>query len=132
MVFNRWVILRNAMFFCLVIAGIMAFNSYGHVLYFNLHTYKPHGFMQNFWEMWKPSFAVSSIYWEGFNYIQMPFYVFAMFWFIRKAKIFSYEFILFATMALTYSIIHGNARYREPFIMVLFLWIGKQFKGGNQ
>jgi hypothetical protein len=82
--------------------------------------------MQNFWELWKPSFGVSAEYSTIWNYIQMPFYIFLMFYFLRKVKLFSWEFFLFITITLTYSVIHGNARYREPFIMILILWVGQQ------
>jgi hypothetical protein len=82
--------------------------------------------MQNFFELWKPSFGVSAEYSHIWNYIQMPFYIFLMFYFLRKVKLFSWEFFLFITITLTYSVIHGNARYREPFIMVLILWVGQQ------
>jgi hypothetical protein len=120
---------KQILLFSVVIFCIMLFNSYGHVLTFNLYTYKPFGFMQNFWELWKPSFGVSAEYSSWLNYIQMPFYIFFMVYFIRKVNILSWEFILFLVITLTYTIIHGNARYREPFIMVLILWIGQRITG---
>jgi hypothetical protein len=106
----------------------MLFNSYGNVLSFNLHTYKPFGFMQNFWEMWKPSFGVSAEYSGFWNYLQMPFYIFLMIYFIRKVKLISVESLLFIFISLVYAIIHGNARFREPFMMVLVLWISNRIK----
>jgi hypothetical protein len=117
---------KQILLFLSVIFVIMLFNSYGEVLTFNLYQYKPFGYMQNFWEMWKPSFGVSADYSPIFNYIQMPFYVFLIFYFIRKVNLLSWEFLLFITITLTYTVIHGNARYREPFMMVLVLWFAKQ------
>jgi len=131
MVYNRWTILTGATFFLVVIFGIMLLNSYGSVLHFNLYTYKPFSYMQNFWEMWKPSFGVSAEYSPIFNYIQMPFYIFLMFYFIRKVNLLSWEFLLFVTITLTYTVIHGNARYREPFMMVLVLWFAKQINNNK-
>jgi hypothetical protein len=104
----------------------MLFNSYGSVLAFNLYEYKPFGIMQNIFEMWKPSFGVSAEYSPIFNWLQMPFYIFLLFYFLRKTEIFSWQFLLFLTITLTYGIIHGNARYREPFIMVLVIWFSER------
>ena len=118
--------IRDTLSFFAVIFAIMLFNSYGEVLMFNLYQYKPFGMMQNVFETWKPSFGVSAEYSAWFNYIQMPFYIFLLFYFIRKADLFSWEFLLFVTITITYGIIHGNARYREPFMMVLFLWFAKK------
>ena len=120
--------LYSTLVFFSVIFSIMLFNSYGNVLSFNLHTYKPFGFMQNFWEMWKPSFGVSAEYSSLFNMIQMPFYIFILIFFVRKVRLISMESFLFLFMSLVYAYIHGNARYREPFIMILVLWFCNYIK----
>jgi hypothetical protein len=117
---------KQILLFAAVLFVIMLFNSYGEVLTFNFYQYKPFGMMQNVFETWKPSFGVSAEYSAWFNYIQMPFYIFLLFYFIRKVNLFSWEFLLFVTITITYGVIHGNARYREPFIMVLILWFAKQ------
>jgi hypothetical protein len=100
----------------------MLFNSYAGVLEFNLTRNNQFGFMQNFFELWKPSFAVSAEYSPIWNYIQIAPYIFLMFFFLRHVKILSYEFLLFVTISLAYSIIHGGSRLREPFMMVLIIW----------
>jgi hypothetical protein len=123
---------KQILLFLSVLFVIMLFNSYGNVMSFNFHEYKPFGAMQNFWELWKPSFGVSAEYSAMFNYIQMPFYIFLMFYFIRKAEILSWEFVLFVAITLTYTVIHGNARYREPFMMVLILWFAERIKSNNK
>ncbi len=81
--------------------------------------------MQNYWELWKPSFAVSSEYSEVWNYIQIVPYICLMFFFLRKVRLLSAEFFLFVLISLTYSVIHGSSRLREPFMMVLIIWIGR-------
>jgi lipoprotein signal peptidase len=124
---NLMSIKRQILSFAAMIFVIMLFNSYGRVLTFNLHE-DSLGFMQNFWEVWKPSFGVSNEYSVWFNYIQIIPYIFLMVYFIRKANIFSYEFMLFVIISLAYSCTHGGARYREPFMLVLIIWVGKRFE----
>lgn len=79
----------------------------------------PGKFMQNVWEMWKPSFYPTGF----FNYLQMPFYIIIIFLFIKKITIFDPTLLIVISFTLVYGYLHGEFRYREPLIPLILLTV---------
>lgn len=101
---------------------ILGFVCYGGVISANRSL--GNGFMSNFWELWKPAFNISVAYGKAFVYIQAVPYTLAMLYFIRHCRLLSQEFGMFLILSIVYGVIYGDPRYREPFMPMLFLYIG--------
>lgn len=99
---------------------IIPFSSFGGVIIFNHSSSK--GFLSNFWNLWKPAFDIFVLYSKWFVYIQALPYTLMIIYFIRKTRALTPEFGLFLLLSITYSIIYGQPRYREPFMPLLFLF----------
>ena len=81
-------------------------------------------YLQNFWNLWKPVFVVPSVHWIGWNYIlAVPYSVLIILW-IRRGKICSIQLAMFIVLSVVYTLVFGSSRYREPFMITLFLWTG--------
>jgi len=85
-------------------------------------------YMQNFWDTWKPVFTVPAIHWIGWNYILIIPYLMTIFYWVRHVKIWSLSFMFFLITSFVYSGTYGSSRYRETFMILLFLWVGERFK----
>jgi len=108
---NKWILVPT------ILLIVAAFQSYGTVVT-NTFISSHQGVLQNIWELWKPVFTRLPSWW---NYILFIPYSFMMFMFIRKQKIWSYQFELFCIWTVVYGLIYGLARYREPLIPVILL-----------
>lgn len=105
-----------------VILGIMLmFASYGKTFQFH----PKQGFMQNFYEMWKPSFNMIPLF---LSYILFLPYILFMFYFVRHVDVRSFEMMIVITFTLVYSLVYGQNRFREPLMPILILWFADRIK----
>ena len=85
-------------------------------------------YLQNFWETWKPYFVVPTMHLKVWFYILIFPYLITIFYWVRHVKLWSLSFMFFLITSFVYSGTYGSSRYRETFMILLFLWIGEQLK----
>lgn len=98
---------------------MIGFSSIGGVVEYNRTLSQ--GFMDNVWEMWKPSFGVSDAYlYHSLTYLQAVPYLVLGWLFIRKAQI-GVSVFLIAGFTIVYSSVFAQPRYRDPLIPLILL-----------
>jgi hypothetical protein len=107
-------------------AIVIGFSSSGNVIN-SCQYYMTHGFMNNVWELWKPSFNTSISYSVWFVYIQAGPYLLLMWYFFRNIPAFSIEIFLVLLFTITYSLLFSTPRYREPLMPLVILFVANQF-----
>ena len=112
---------KTTILYFAILGLTLLFASYGAT--FNFHPSL--GFMRNLYEMWMPSFNLLPVSW---TYILFIPYVFFMFYFLRKVKVLSFEFLIVITFTIIDSLIYAQPRFREPLMPILFLWFAKRIK----
>lgn len=109
---------KTILLYLLILLVTLCFASYGGVSEFNANLSR--GFMRNVYEMWMPSFPMLPM---GWNYVLFIPYCILMFYFIRKIRILSFEFIICLTFTIIYGFIYAQPRFREPLMPIIFLWL---------
>lgn len=109
---------KTVLLYFLILAVTLMFSSYGETFKFH----PSQGFMQNFYEMWKPSFNILPV---GWTYILFVPYTLFIIVFIRNIDSW-FEIIVVVTFTIIYSIIYANARMREPLMPILILWFSRR------
>lgn len=115
-------ILKNKKFYLTLIYILITllFVSYGWISNGQHNT--GNNMMRNFWSLWQPSFNTSIGYSKFFVYLQFLPYIIGMFYFIRNITIQHEAFYIFIILSVSYSLIYGEPRFREPFMPYIFLF----------
>jgi hypothetical protein len=86
-------------------------------------------FMQDFWELWKPSFNL--IYSDLSRWVMIPAYICLIWLFIKKVNLWSPVMVLVIILSITYGSTFGQSRYREPILPLMIATILPQQKIKN-
>jgi len=106
-----------------VLAVTVPLVSYGVVINYNFTLNK--GYMQQPYEMWKPSFHHLNKYIALFWIIP---YALLMFYWIRNVEILSFPFLIVILFTVVYSYIGANWSFRTHLMPIIILSVGNMLK----
>ena len=83
------------------------------------------GYMQNFWEMWKPCFGALTSFNSIWNYILIIPYIIVLCIFFRNVNIKSWQFITVIIQSMFFTLTIGQNRYRILAMLPIILFVGE-------